>query len=86
MCVDGWQPVMYLGIYSFRYLSCLPLFDVLSHLQHINELIDLDVRVTTGNVLKDHNKMNAVLGHDSALVTLYWAGDNLGWGQPGLRR
>ena len=24
------------------------------------------------------NGMNGVLGHSSALVTLYWAGDNLG--------
>ena len=24
------------------------------------------------------NEMNGVLGHDSAIVRLYWAGDNLG--------
>ena len=23
--------------------------------------------------------MNGVLGHDSVLIRLYWAGDNLGW-------
>ena len=30
-------------------------------------------------VPKKKNEMKGVLGHDSALVRLYWAGDNLGY-------
>ena len=28
-------------------------------------------------IIRDIDKMNGVLGHDSVLVMLYWAGENL---------
>ena len=31
-----------------------------------------------GLILNEENQMNGVLGNDSALVRLCWAGDNLG--------
>ena len=35
-------------------------------------------RATVGNTGHESNQMNGVSGYDSALLRLYWAGDNLG--------
>ena len=39
---------------------------------------DLKKHMMNAEKIFDLNEMNGVLGHDFALVMLYWAGDNLG--------
>ena len=41
-------------------------------------IIQMSVMLLVSQIAYNFERMNLVLGHDSALVRLYWAGNNLG--------